>query len=132
MGNSTKRILGIGILKEASGQDPNYDPDRVKQEVNRELARLEEAGFEMTLYFADSTQLEKTLPEVEQHLKNGPWDGISIGFGLRGAIEYTSLFEDIVNMVVTKTWGPEEQRPRFMFTASTTDIYDAAIRVLGV
>lgn len=132
MSNSTKRILGIGILKEASDQDPNYHPDRVKQEVNQELARLEEAGFAMTLYFADSPLLEKTLPEIKQHLKNGPWDGISIGFGLRGAVEYTSLFEDIVNMVVTETWGHKEQRPRFMFTATTTDIYDAAIRVLGV
>lgn len=123
-----KKILGIGILKESSLQDPAYSPERVKQEVDQELARLQEAGFEFTLYFADSKDTGAALPTVKELLRGSTWDGVSIGFGLRGAIEYTALFEDIVNAVVSEAQGPV---PKLMFTSSTTDIYDAAIRVLG-
>lgn len=123
-----KKILGIGILKESSLQDPAYSPERVKQEVDQELARLQEAGFEFTLYFADSKDTGAALPAVKELLRGSTWDGVSIGFGLRGAIEYTALFEDIVNAVVSEAQGPV---PKLMFTSSTTDIYDAAIRVLG-
>lgn len=123
-----KRILGIGILKEGSQQDPTYDPERVKREVGEEFARLQESGFEMTLYFADSKAIEKCMPEVKQYLRDASWDGVSIGFGLRGDIEYTALFEEIVNAVVAESKGPI---PKFMFTSSTTDVYNAAVRVMG-
>lgn len=123
-----RKILGIGILKESSSQVPSYSPERVKQEVDQELARLREAGFEFTLYFADSKDTGAALPAVRELLRGSTWDGVSIGFGLRGAIEYTALFEDIVNAVVAEAQGPV---PKLMFTSSTTDIYDAAIRVLG-
>lgn len=125
---SKRKILGIGILKESSSQDPAYSPERVKQEVDQELARLREAGFESTLYFADSKDIEATMPAVKSLLRDSTWDGVSVGFGLRGAREYTALFEDIVNSVITETRG---HVPKLMFTSSTTDIYDAAIRVLG-
>ncbi|KAG6358019.1 hypothetical protein INS49_013903 [Diaporthe citri] len=123
-----RKILGIGILKESSSQNPSYSPERVNQEVDKELARLREAGFEFTLYFADSKDTGAALPAVKELLRGSAWDGVSIGFGLRGAIEYTALFEDIVNAVVSEAEGPV---PKLMFTSSTTDIYDAAIRVLG-
>lgn len=123
-----RKILGIGILKESSSQDPSYSPERVKHEVDQELARLQEAGFEFTLYFADSKDTGAALPAVRELLRGLTWDGVSIGFGLRGDTEYTALFEDIVNTVVAEAQGPV---PKFMFTSSTTDIYDAAIRVLG-
>lgn len=123
-----RKILGIGILKESSSQDPSYDPERVKQEVDHELARLREAGFEFTLYFADGKDTGAALPAVRELLRGSAWDGVSIGFGLRGAVEYTALFEDIVNAVVAEAQGPV---PKLMFTSSTTDIYDAAVRVLG-
>lgn len=123
-----RKILGIGILKESSSQDPSYSPERVKQEVDQELARLREAGFEFKLYFADSRDTGAALPAVRELLRGSTWNGVSIGFGLRGDIEYTALFEDIVNAVVAEVQGPV---PKLMFTSSTTDIYDAAIRVLG-
>lgn len=123
-----RRILGIGILKESSSQDPGYSPERVKQEVDRELGRLRAAGFEFTLYFADSKDTGAALPAITELLRGSTWDGVSIGFGIRGAVEYTALFEDIVNVVVAEAQGSV---PKFMFTSSTTDIYDAAIRVLG-
>ncbi|KAJ0114442.1 hypothetical protein J7T55_010831 [Diaporthe amygdali] len=125
---SKRKILGIGILKESSSQDPAYSPERVKQEVDQELARLREAGFEFTLYFADSKDIEATMPAVKSLLRDSTWDGVSVGFGLRGAPEYTALFEDIVNAAIKETRG---HVPKLMFTSSTTDIYDAAIRVLG-
>lgn len=124
----TRKILGIGILKETSSQDPAYSPERVKHEVDQELARLRDAGFDFTLYFADSKDTGAALPAVRALLRGSTWDGVSIGFGLRGAIEYTALFEDIVNAVVAEAQGPV---PKLMFTSSTADIYDAAIRVLG-
>lgn len=130
--SAKKRILGIGILKEPSGNDPSYSPERVKQEVQDELTKLREAGFEVTLYFADSKSIESAMPEVKRHLDSGPWDGVSIGYGLRGDTAYTPLFEEIVNAVVTETGREDgENVPKFMFTSSTGDIYDAAIRVLG-
>lgn len=123
-----RKILGIGILKESSSQDPAYSPERVKQEVDQELGRLRAAGFEFTLYFADSKDTGAALPAIKELMRGSTWDGVSIGFGLRGAIEYTPLFEDIVNVVVAEAQGAV---PKFMFTSSTTDIYDAVIRVLG-
>ncbi|KAG8157741.1 hypothetical protein KVR01_012403 [Diaporthe batatas] len=123
-----RKILGIGILKESSSQDPAYSPERVQQEVNRELERLRAAGFDFTLYFADSKDTGAALPAIRELLRGSTWDGVSIGFGIRGAVEYTALFEDIVNTIVAEVQGPV---PKFMFTSSTTDIYDAAIRVLG-
>lgn len=123
-----KKILGIGILKEESQQDPTYDPERVKREVDEEFARLQDSGFEMTLYFADSKAIEQSMPAIRQHLRSASWDGVSIGFGIRGEIEYTALFEEIVNAVVTESKGPI---PKFMFTSSTTDIYNAVVRVMG-
>lgn len=139
--STKKKILGIGILKQPDAHTSSYDPELVKQQVNDELARLCAAGFEVTLYFADSSKSrETTLSEVRQHLHNGggPWDGVSIGFGLRGDVAYTALFEDIVNAVVADTTGgagvageKKNKVPRFMFTSSTADIYDAAVRVLG-
>ncbi|KAH8757290.1 hypothetical protein F5883DRAFT_568536 [Diaporthe sp. PMI_573] len=123
-----RKILGIGILKESSSQDPSYSPELVKQEVDQELERLRAAGFGFTLYFADSRDTGAALPAIRELLRGSAWDGVSIGFGLRGAIEYTALFEDIVNTVVAEAQGPV---PKLMFTSSTTDIYDAAIRVLG-
>lgn len=123
-----KKILGIGILKESSSQDPAYSPERVKQEVNLELERLRAGVFEFTLCFADSKNTDAALPAIRELLKGSTLDGVSVGFGLRGAIEYTALFEDIVNAVVAETQGPV---PMFMFTSSTTNVDDAAIRVLG-
>ncbi|POS69687.1 hypothetical protein DHEL01_v211918 [Diaporthe helianthi] len=123
-----RKILGIGILKESSSEDPAYSPEKVKREVDRELEKLQEAGFEFTLYFADSKNTGAALPSIKELLRGSTWDGVSIGFGIRGAIEYTNLFEDIINTIVLEVQGPV---PKFMFTSSTTDIYDAAIRVLG-
>lgn len=84
-------------------------------------------GVDAELCFVNPDREAQDLGALRDKLAAGPspgggrrhFDGVSIGFGVRGNPEYTPLFEKMVNLV-------RETSPKttFMFTGTTSDHVD--------
>ena len=89
---TNKTVLCIGIKV-------NQDLDqRIHAIMTREAAKAKEAGFDFHTFLADP-QLTN-IAMLKGKLQSQHWDGVTIGFGLRGREEHTELFTRLVNTCV--------------------------------
>nr|OQO18887.1 hypothetical protein B0A51_15426 [Rachicladosporium sp. CCFEE 5018] len=67
------------------------------------------------------------LTELQANVKSGNYDGVLIGWCLRGYPERTALFEAIVNAVVES----KDARTKLMFCTGQEDLGKAILRTFG-
>lgn len=84
-------------------------------------AAIKEAGYELELVFAAP---EDGIGGFVEKLKEGKWDGVLIGYGVRANPDLTTWFETIVNAVVE--YSP---KTKFAFNVSPDTSLDALTRV---
>lgn len=122
MAASTKapKVLVLG-LKEG-GQ---YDAATIQRVAGEQMAQIKEAGIDVHALIIDLKDLHDALWD-QIYAKLGEqqqWDGVVIGFGIRGNPSLTVLFEKIVNTCVQ-----EFNISRFGFNSKPGDTAEAVIR----
>ena len=115
-----KSVLMMGLKQTPQSMDAlthpakeemyKYTPENIKKLAEGELAKIREAGFHVETFGID-VDSKDVLEETRQAVTSRQWDGISIGFGVRGTAELTPLFTDVVNMIVAEV----KPTPKLMF-----------------
>jgi hypothetical protein len=122
------KILVISAARHLAGHDVEevldhqWSPSNVPNDVS---ARFDNVGFNLKV-----NDHETTLKELRRTLSDTEWDGILVGWCIRGHAELTELFEPIINTcvdhVVEKRAGPGG--PRLYFCSGPDDIVNATLR----
>lgn len=121
-----KAVLMMGLKQAPKQMVPpdnqdtltKYSPEEIKKIADADLAKIKGAGFYVENYFADTNNTD-LLDDVKKVFTSRHWDGISIGFGVRGTPELTGLFEDLVNMAVAEM----KPTPKFMFALRPDSLF---------
>lgn len=111
--------LGLPLPKE---MDPNGDM------VQKMKAGAAQKNIELTtclMELADQSH-EETVNTVKESLKAGPYDMVSLGFGVRGNPKLTVVFELLVN-----TCSQGQPGVRFSFPTHPQELFEAVERVLA-
>ncbi|KAI1281416.1 hypothetical protein F5Y07DRAFT_296020 [Xylaria sp. FL0933] len=69
--------------------------------IQADHARIQRAGITPVTYLIDPQEQEKAFKEIEVLLREGGYDAIGIGAGVRLNPTHTAMFERIVNMCGT-------------------------------
>lgn len=119
---SPKAIFVIG--KKEGGE---YDAATIKRFAAEQTAKAREAGFDIQgLILEPQAPHEVIMNQLREQLRAKHWDGVVVGFGVRGDQGMTILFEDIVNTCVQ-----EFQITRFGFNTKPGDLAEAVIRAFS-
>ncbi|KAI1109978.1 hypothetical protein F5Y14DRAFT_430492 [Nemania sp. NC0429] len=100
-----KKVLLIGFQSNIS--IPQYfrelfgTAEEIRAKVDADHERIQHAGITPIELRLNPLEKEKGLQDLEGLLREGNYDAIGIGAGVRLHPEYTSLFETIVNMCRT-------------------------------
>ncbi|ROV95998.1 hypothetical protein VMCG_07995 [Cytospora schulzeri] len=116
-----KAIIAFGLRSNSDFPEPV-----ITQNVAQQKILAKEAGFEVETHFADPHDTSKAAADIKEAIKSRPqWDGVMIGFGMRGDPVLTPLFELAVNTCI------EEVRPvpKFAFNVSPDSTVEALKRV---
>ncbi|KAH7407363.1 hypothetical protein BKA64DRAFT_705771 [Cadophora sp. MPI-SDFR-AT-0126] len=87
--------------------------------------------FENVGYQVDPTDVPNALAGFRKALKEMEWDGITIGWCLRGHVEFTELFEKLVQVAVEDTWDRQRRLGKdvkIMFCEGPEGLVSAAVR----
>lgn len=116
------RIFSVGLGK--NFPDPEF-AKKAAAALERDISVAAQSGFDITSVHADAKDVQRSMDEVKAALmKGGPWDGVTIGFGLRGTAELTPMFETMVN-VVRDHISPST---RMMFPPAPSELLDTCMR----
>ncbi|TGJ82015.1 hypothetical protein E0Z10_g6737 [Xylaria hypoxylon] len=75
--------------------------EEIGAKLDADHARISRAGITPVTFLLNPLEQEKGLKDMEVLLRNGNYDAIGIGAGVRLHPKYTALFETIVNMCKT-------------------------------
>ncbi|KAI0118939.1 hypothetical protein GGR51DRAFT_139136 [Nemania sp. FL0031] len=101
-GITHNRVLLIGFQSTISM--PQYfrelfgTTDEIRAKLAIDKARIQRAGITPVMFLLNPLEQEKGLKDLEGLIREGNYDAIGIGAGVRLQPEYTGLFETIVNM----------------------------------
>lgn len=121
---STERILAIGLHPSALDYSklPGLDEAALTARIEAGSAALRAAGFD-AVPCQIGNDPDEAESQVRKALADGPFGLVMIGAGLRANIDYTLLFERILNAVVESSPGI-----RFCFNTSPETTVDALRR----
>jgi len=88
------------------------------------MKRASEEGYQAEVYSVDTANAN--LQGFRDFIKGRTWDGVMIGWGIRGAQEHSELFEKLVNRVTADV----KPVPKFIFSTKPDGFVDAIQRVL--
>ncbi|KAK5631738.1 hypothetical protein RRF57_007452 [Xylaria bambusicola] len=104
-----KKVLLMGFQSDVSVPQHFRDlfgtPDEISAKIRNDHARIQRAGITPVAYLLNSHEVEKGLKDLESLLREGSYDAIGIGAGVRLVPAYSALFERIVNMCIALAPG---------------------------
>ena len=120
MSGSSKAVLIAGVGRFAAAPVVNTVVEKVKVG----LKQAQEAGYDTTMLELNPGDPKGSLESVREALKSKNFDGLLIGYGLRGMKENTLLFEDVVNCA-------RELRPgmKLLFATAPDEILETLKRL---
>lgn len=124
---TTKRILVIGLSGHAPGQQritmgAKQPKGQFRKMLQDTVAEAKTSGLELDVMQVKASAFSAGLKDIKERLQSKP-DGVVIGNGIRGTVEYTVFFEDVVNACreITPT-------TRMAFNTSPSDILECCLR----
>lgn len=102
------------------------DPEMIRNGLEALDSELTDAGYDYKSVFA-SPDDPRSIQAYIDALKSRHWDGVIIGFGVRGNPKLTVYFEMLVNMVVEHSPGT-----KLLFNSSPDSTLDAAKRQVPI
>ena len=98
--------------------------------MKEELKKLDQANFELSHHSVDPTlPLETLISEAKKQFQSKPWDGITIGNGVRGNPDFTNIFEKLVNLAIQHAKTADGVPLRMAFPLLPSDVTAAVLRV---
>ena len=79
--------------------------EEISAKIRADHDRIRRAGITTVTYLINSNELEKGLKDVESLLREGGYDAIGIGAGVRIVPTHSELFEHLVNMCIKNAPG---------------------------
>ncbi|KAI0971706.1 hypothetical protein F4678DRAFT_431621 [Xylaria arbuscula] len=125
------KVLLVGFISDVSL--PQYfrelfgTAEEIGAKIHADHARIQRAGITPVTYLLDPREQEKGLKDIELLLRQGGFDAIGIGAGVRLHPEHTAVFERIVNISAALAPGVP-----FMFNDGPDGTSKTIERVLGV
>lgn len=116
-----KTILTIGLVL-----PPSPATSAMQAAVGAAMKRANEEGYTAEMYAVDSNNVHRK-ESFCAFLEGCNWNGVMIGWGIRGMPEHTELFEELVNSIVAEA----KPAPKFIFSLKPDGLIDAIQRVLG-
>lgn len=111
--------LGLPLPKE-------MDPDGDMASKIKAGAAQNNIDLNLRIVDVENQSHEKITDDLKETLKDGPYDMVSIGFGVRGDPKLTEIFEKLVNTVSQVQPGA-----RFAFLTHPQDMFAAVKRVMA-
>lgn len=130
---STPRVLAVGIAHSAhratkvSKATATKAPRGLQAKILAQKSEAKAAGFELELIQVKPSLADARLQQIRDKLKDERPDLFVIGFGIRGSLEHTVLFEQLVNMC--REASPET---KLGFNTSMEGTVEACRRGLGM
>ncbi|KAI1351697.1 hypothetical protein F5Y01DRAFT_282367 [Xylaria sp. FL0043] len=75
--------------------------EEIGAKIQADHSRIQRAGITPVTYLIDPQEQEKAFKDIEVLLREGGYDAIGIGAGVRLNPTHTAMFERIVNMCGT-------------------------------
>ncbi|KAI1302669.1 hypothetical protein F5Y03DRAFT_396425 [Xylaria venustula] len=125
------KVLLMGFVSDVS-LPPHFrelfgTAEEIGAKIHADHARIQRAGITPVTYLLDPREQEKGLKEIESLLRQGGFDAIGIGAGVRLNPEHTAVFEHIVNLCATLAPGVP-----LMFNDGPDGSSKTIERVLGI
>lgn len=98
----------------------------VKSDWEKEKARGIRENFENEGFNIDPDDMPGTLETLQRTLQNRSWDGVIVGWCVRGDVEFTVLFEKIVDVITRQLILQPELK--VMFCAGPDDLVQTTVR----
>lgn len=121
---TTKHFLGIGIIRFVD-RVPGFslNSKQIQQMIDEEEKAMATIGIEHTMFELNPDD-PNAIPQMKDKLQSRQWDGVIIGWGVRGTINLTGIFEVAVNLTVQEVRGV-----KLMFPTSPESLLESARRV---
>lgn len=144
--NNTRTLLVIGLKPTSPASTPPGNPwnsDAIAAALSSQHKLAASRGWDMTVHIVDPdlsiASVEKAV--LDEMGKKEHWDVVSIGYGVRGNLGLTAVFEGLVNVVVGEVMrrreeemsagvGKEKRVTRFSFATSPEKLVEGAERVM--
>lgn len=128
-----KTLLTIGVYSV-----PGVSHESIKSRIDSDNAVLAGIGIAASVHYIDLqdhspkdpalTELfPKMISDTKQKLNSQQWDCVNIGYGVRGLIELTPLFEGLINAVLELT-----PVPKMVFAVKPDGASEAVKRLYGL
>ncbi|KAF2725542.1 hypothetical protein K431DRAFT_79896 [Polychaeton citri CBS 116435] len=126
---STKSVLTVSAALHLSGRSIKdnlkrlWSDDKVPENA---ASRFDNVGFDVAV-----TDPNKAVVDLKQTLKAREWDGVILGWCVRGHPEFTELFESLVGVVsedVVEKTQSSSKPPKIIFCTGPDDVVNATLR----
>jgi len=117
-------VLLVGLPWDHHTIAAKYDANVIRMNLEQTELTMKDAGYDYKPCYIEPEEGMTPLIDV---LKHKHWDGVVVGFGVRGEPSLTVFFEQIVNVV-------REHSPttKLLFNTSPGSTIDAAKRWLPI
>ncbi|MCJ1329201.1 hypothetical protein MMC10_005879 [Thelotrema lepadinum] len=130
MSTSPKTFLVSGLTPQPGAKSyKGLSEPEMHALLSTELQKLRDIGLDPSLHLIDNKSTS-AMEDWKAVLSSKRWDGVSIGFGVRGSPELTELFEDLVNAVIEVGGRQEGGAPKMCFAMGPDTQVPNAKRVM--
>lgn len=113
--------MGIGLPADHPSVAAHLNPALVADALERISVAMKEAGYE---YTHNLRSPEDDMSLLVAELKRKAYDGVVIGYGVRGSPELTFWFEQLVNTI-------QEHSPKTKLMFNTPETPMTAVEAVG-
>ncbi|EED23510.1 conserved hypothetical protein [Talaromyces stipitatus ATCC 10500] len=117
-----RQILVISLSRYLRGQPLREILDKNWEAYPNELPRFKNVPFDF-----DGNDIPTALQDLKSTIKACTWDGILIGWCIRGYPERTNLLEEVIS-VYTKAIRKNDAGTKLMFCTGPDNLADATLR----
>ena len=120
-------VIGLAVAHPSASdaiRDQGRTPELLREKIYASIKKCQDAGYEVIpKQFPPETLSSTALPEAKELLGSKKWDGLIVGFGIRGVPECTEFFENLVNAAREIVPGTP-----LGFNTRPDDIYECVVR----
>lgn len=122
-----KSILVLSASQYLAGRSVS---ETIKADWGKEKAAHFADKFDNVGFAVDPTNESGVLESLQETMKGRAWDGIIVGWCIRGHVEFTTLFEKIIAVLVGQTHAQPDLK--IMFSTGPDDLVQTTIRNFSV
>jgi hypothetical protein len=119
--SASRTILYVGATKYLTGNSITSAISKDWQKAGEVASHFDNHGFDLNP--EDSV---RTIEELRSEIRDKAWNGILLGWCIRGHVEFTALFEQVVSVCVDETRSMEGVK--LMFSTGPDNLFETVLR----